>query len=111
MDVFRSIISGLYDLVYKICEIANPTNCDTATVAVNLSDNGTNYKIRTSTNGKGTVTANPVGPNYASGTVVTLTATPDAGQPWIGWAGDCAGTAKTCTLTMTSNKSVTAIFR
>ena len=71
----------------------------------------TSYKISISKNGKGTVTSNPSAASYASGTVVTLTAVPDAGQPWIGWAGDCMGIATTCTLTMNADKSVTANFR
>jgi hypothetical protein len=29
--------SGLYNLVYRICEIASPTNCDEATVTLDLS--------------------------------------------------------------------------
>jgi hypothetical protein len=28
--------SGIYNLVYRICEIASPTNCDTATVTLDL---------------------------------------------------------------------------
>ena len=28
--------SGLYNLVYRICEIASPANCDTATVTLDL---------------------------------------------------------------------------
>jgi large repetitive protein len=32
--------SGLYNLVYKICEIASPNNCDSATVALDLSGGG-----------------------------------------------------------------------
>jgi hypothetical protein len=69
------------------------------------------FKITISKNGKGTVTANPAAASYTSGTVVTLTATPDPGSPWIGWAGACSGTATTCTLTMNSDKSVTANFK
>jgi len=42
---------------------------------------------------------------------VTLTATPDVGQPWVGWGGACSGTATTCSLAMNSDKSVTANFR
>jgi uncharacterized repeat protein (TIGR02543 family) len=69
------------------------------------------FKISISKNGNGTVTTDPATPSFASGSVVTLTATPGAGQPWIGWAGACAGTSPTCTLTMDANKSVTANFR
>ncbi len=45
-------------------------------------------------------------------TVVTLTATPDAGYGFQAWAGDCSGTG-TCTLSTTKNgadKSVAAVF-
>jgi hypothetical protein len=69
------------------------------------------FKLTVGKTGKGTVTTNPTGVSFASGTVVTLTATPDPGSPWIGWAGACTGTARTCTLTMTSNMSVTANFK
>ena len=72
---------------------------------------GATFKISISKNGKGTVTSDSIAASYASGTVVTLTATPDAGQPWTGWSGACSGTATTCTLTMNANVSVTANFR
>lgn len=69
------------------------------------------FKVSISKNGNGTVTTNPATATFAAGTVVVLTATPGAGQPWIGWAGACAGTSPMCTLTMDANKSVTANFR
>lgn len=71
----------------------------------------TTYKLAISTPGKGTVTTNPAGVTFASGTVVTLTAKPDPGAPWRGWSGACTGTSFTCTLTMNSDKSVTATFK
>jgi len=71
----------------------------------------TTYKISTSTNGKGTITSSPAAASYAAGTVVTLTATPAAGSPWIGWSGACTGIATTCTLTMNQNYQVVANFR
>ena len=37
VDVLGSTSSGLYTLVYEICEIAVPTNCDRATVTLDLS--------------------------------------------------------------------------
>ncbi|MFC1574118.1 PKD domain-containing protein, partial [Candidatus Latescibacterota bacterium] len=47
---------------------------------------------------------------YTSGDVITLTASPMAGFDFTGWGGDASGTSLTTTVTMTSNKSVTANF-
>ncbi len=69
------------------------------------------YKISIATLGKGTVTTNPAGASFPAGSTVTLTATPAAGSPWIGWTGACTGTATTCTLTMNANYSVSALFK
>lgn len=71
----------------------------------------TRYKLTIVTNGKGTVTASPAAASYAPGTVVTLTATPATGSPWIGWSGAITGTAQTATVTITKDTSVTANFR
>ena len=46
---------------------------------------------------------------YASGTVVTLTATPDAASSFDGWGGECAGTG-TCQVTMSQARNVSATF-
>jgi List-Bact-rpt repeat protein len=67
--------------------------------------------------GSGTVTSSPAGINcgtdcseaYASGTPVTLTAAAAAGSAFTGWAGACSGTGA-CSVTMTTNTSVTAGF-
>jgi hypothetical protein len=67
----------------------------------------------------GTVTSNPPGINcgtacsapYNSGTAVTLTATPAFGSVFVSWGGACAGILiPTCTVTMTTDASVTATF-
>ncbi len=71
----------------------------------------TTYKLTLSTNGRGSVTASPSAASYAPGTVVTLTATPVAGQPWIGWSGAITGTKNPATVTINANTSVTANFR
>ncbi|MEO8302741.1 MAG: IPTL-CTERM sorting domain-containing protein [Betaproteobacteria bacterium] len=69
-------------------------------------------------NGTGTVTSDVGGINcgatcaasYTSGTVVTLTATPGAGQNFTGWSGGgCSGTG-TCAVTVTAATTVTATF-
>ncbi len=68
--------------------------------------------------GTGTVASNPDGincgadctKNYALGTVVTLTATPNAGFAFSNWGGACTGTSTTCLVTMDQAKEVTANF-
>ncbi len=67
--------------------------------------------------GSGSVSSSPSGitcpttcsANFASGTVVTLTAKATAGSTFAGWTGACSGTG-TCSLTMSAAKSVTATF-
>ena len=41
---------------------------------------------------------------------VTLTAAPQGGNAFISWAGDCAGSGPTCTLSAGADKTVVAIF-
>ena len=47
--------------------------------------------------------------SFASGTAVTLTATPAAGSLFSGWSGACSGSGS-CVVTMSAAKSVTATF-
>jgi uncharacterized repeat protein (TIGR02543 family) len=56
-------------------------------------------------NGSGACTA-----NLTTGSSVTLTATPATGATFTAWGGACTGSAPTCTVSMTSAKSVTATF-
>jgi hypothetical protein len=69
--------------------------------------------------GSGTVASSPSGITcgatclhvFDDGTVVTLTASPGAGSTFAGWSGGaCSGLTTTCQVTMSSNRSVTAIF-
>ncbi|MDE2180272.1 MAG: hypothetical protein KGJ40_05405 [candidate division NC10 bacterium] len=65
--------------------------------------------------GTGTVTSSPAGiscgatcsASFASGTAVTLTATPASDSTFAGWSGDCNGSGQ---VTMNANKSCTATF-
>src|SRR6266542_2495016 len=67
--------------------------------------------------GHGSVTASPGGiacgstcsALYAAGTPVVLSASPDSGSVFAGWAGDCTGRGP-CNLTMSASHSVTARF-
>jgi len=101
----------------------------TATCTVEASGGGgvggggtaATFKLTVSRAGKGVVSSNPAGIAcgsgggcslaFAAGTSVTLTATPDATSTWTGWSGACTGTATTCTVVLSADKSVTATFR
>jgi hypothetical protein len=79
---------------------------------------GETLTVNKSGTGTGGVTSNPAGINcgatcshqYAEDTMVTLTATPDAGSTFGGWSGSgCSGTG-TCVVTMDQAHAVTATF-
>ena len=89
----------------------------TATFTAPLNDAA--ISVTRSGTGAGTVTSSTGGLNcgtvcnvmFAAGTVVTLTATPAAGSTFGGWSGACAGTAATCTITVTGGHAVGAAFQ
>jgi subtilisin family serine protease len=66
----------------------------------------------------GTVSSAPAGigcgsgcsANFATGTMVTLTAMPGGQASFKSWSGACGGTARTCTVAMSTARSVTATF-
>ncbi|MDE2180437.1 MAG: hypothetical protein KGJ40_06280 [candidate division NC10 bacterium] len=82
------------------------TVCSPATFTLTVTKAGT---------GSGTVTSSPAGiscgatcsGSFASGTAVTLTATPAADSTFAGWSGDCNSSGQ---VTMNANKSCTATF-
>ncbi|MGA8497162.1 MAG: protease pro-enzyme activation domain-containing protein [Xanthobacteraceae bacterium] len=75
------------------------------------------YPLLVSVFGNGTVTSSPSGitcgttcsSNFASGTQVTLTATPAQGAVFNGWGGVCSGT-KNCVVTMNAAANLSAAF-
>lgn len=77
----------------------------TATFAEVIPDE---YTLTVNVVGNGSV--DPNGGTYVSGTQITLTATPDADNQFVGWSGDASGTSSSVTVTMDANKSVTATF-
>jgi hypothetical protein len=79
-----------------------------------------NYKLSISKSGNGSVTSSPAGiscgatcsKQFISGTAITLIAKPDAGAMFNQWT-DCTPVAAKplqCTIKLTSNKTVTAVF-
>ncbi len=71
---------------------------------------GQTFTLTTSATGAGSITLDPEGGTYNEGTVVTLTAEPQAGYEFSGWDGHLSGNANPATLIMDSDKSVTATF-
>jgi hypothetical protein len=74
----------------------------------------TTYTLTVGNDGHGTVTLNPTGGTYASGTTVTLTPVPNSGYTFSSWGGTNSGnivnTGGVYTIVMNANKSVTANF-
>ncbi len=72
----------------------------------------TNYTLTVSKvgTGSGSVSVNPTGTTFPSGTAVTLTTSPDSNSVFNGWSGGCSGMSTTCQVTMNANVSVTATF-
>jgi uncharacterized repeat protein (TIGR02543 family) len=64
----------------------------------------------TITSVNGTVTKNPDQANYNQGSAVQLTATPSTGYTFTGWSGDATGSTNPLTVTMNSDKNITANF-
>lgn len=58
----------------------------------------------------GSVTKTPAQASYSHGTMVTLTAVPNAGYSFTGWSVDATGSTNPMTISMTSNKNITASF-
>jgi hypothetical protein len=59
---------------------------------------------------RGSVSVSPSQPYYTLGQTVTLVATPDPGQGFVGWSGAVTGTKSTVSLFMNTNESVVANF-
>jgi hypothetical protein len=106
---------------------AIPLDSDTTLVATfTLPAGDSVLTVNSSGGGGGTVTSTPPGitncsgPScsgtqniaaFATGTVITLTATPDSYSYFAGWnGGGCSGSTGVCTLTLNSSQTVTATF-
>ena len=89
------------------------------TLTVTAASGPYNLSVTNSGLGNGTVNSNPAGiacdgttgcsADFTSGTIVSLTATPDWKSVFAGWSGACSGTGS-CDVTMDAIKTVTATF-
>jgi uncharacterized repeat protein (TIGR02543 family) len=87
------------------------TNIPTVTIIITAADPEA-YALTITTQGNGTVTADPEPTDgvYSEGTAISLTAVAGTGYRFVGWSGDLTGTENPTSITMNGNKSVTAIF-
>jgi len=89
-------------------------NTANASVSVTFEDCSLSYNLTMIVDpiGKGTTVPTVTGSphNYPDGQVVTLTANAITGWHFVNWTGDASGTNPTTTVTMDSDKSVTANF-
>lgn len=107
----------------------NANGCSVPAVGTSFVCSTTNNNVATSTNtltvsksgdGRGTVTGGGIScgtscsQTVATGTVITLTATPASGSVFAGWSSwsssGCSGTISPCSITLSSNKAAGAIF-
>ena len=93
----------------------NVTMSSNQTVAATFNQTS-NLTLSVTGSGSGTVTPSPTGTScgtnchaYASGTVVHVTESANAGSTFAGWGGACSGTGS-CSVTMNSSLSATATF-
>ncbi|MGL1888879.1 MAG: cellulase family glycosylhydrolase [Reichenbachiella sp.] len=97
-----------------LSDSSNPTsitmNANKSVVASFIESQSTQYTLSINVNGTGSVSLNPTGGVYDQGTVVTITANTTTGNQFDGWSGDLSGNSSPSTITMNSNKSVTASF-
>ncbi len=80
------------------------------TIAATFTANTYSLTVSKTGTGTGTVTNTPAGTTFSAGTVVSLSAAPNAGSNFTGWSGACTGTANPCSVNMNVNQSVTANF-
>jgi hypothetical protein len=79
---------------------------------------GASFALNVVVSGPGSVSSAPAGITcgsscstaFANGTIVTLTAAPNAGATFAGWSGACAGSGTTCQVTMSAARNVAAAF-
>ncbi len=72
---------------------------------------GVMYTLVVSVTPSGAGTVSTLGGKYSPGVKVTLTATPNDGYDFEYWDGSISGSAPTVTITMNSDKNITAHFR
>jgi hypothetical protein len=105
------VFSDTVVVSYTAGTVAAADGAFLATNSWAVTNNAAFYIITLNKVGSGTVTKTPDQAKYAPASSVNLTATPAAGWTFTGWSGSgLSGNATMVTLTMSSDKAVTATF-
>jgi hypothetical protein len=105
---------------FRVCavDLVGAQNCGNVTIQVIPADGKFDLTATKTGNGSGTISSSPAGIDCGAdcseaidyGTYLLLTATPDQGSTFVGWAGPCSGTGS-CPVVMNSDWTVTAEFK
>lgn len=115
-DVNGNQIPNTY--TFGVCAVDTLSHISTTPCPqTSITVNPTSVTVTKAGTGSGTVAHAPAGNScgvncysgFASGSTVTLAATPAAGSTFTGWSGACSGTGS-CTLSANGNMAVTATF-
>jgi len=112
---FSSLPDGNYTWYVILWSLSGSTYTrvgisETRTFTVAKSENQHYLSVRIIPSGGGNVYLNPSGGVYNNGTSVAITAIPYEGWTFDHWEGDITGSSSSVTITMDSDKSITAYF-
>jgi hypothetical protein len=109
---WTNVSSGTYQLRAVAQDNQGATSTSTVVTVTVLSSStpAVWYTLATAVNPAGGGTVIPASGTYLAGSQIQVTATPNADYTFATWSGDASGTNPTVTLTMDSNKSITANF-
>jgi uncharacterized repeat protein (TIGR02543 family) len=97
------------------CGKSGPVGPDKPDDKPNVKPGVKKYTLNAASNpqGLGDITLSPPGPEFDSGTAVTVKVTPPAGGQYVfsGWEGASASKDTVVTIIMNGNKTLTAKFR
>lgn len=108
-----TICEGSNDIYFRVTDVDG--NTSEKWHEITMTDETTStpeppWILTISTTGSGSIAKDPDNAEYSDGTSVELTATPDSGWEFDSWGGDLSGSTNPETITMDSDKSVTATF-
>ncbi len=111
-------VTATPDSGYQFVRFTGASESTTSPVQITMNGNKTigavferiQYTLTVGTTTNGSITLSPEGGTYDSGTVVTVTATPDSGYKFVAFTGASTSTTSPVQITMDGNKTIGATF-